>query len=110
MISTWRRASAPSPMPASSTAPRAPRMDRAARILVCGGSGLVGSAILRRLRAEGFSNLLAPRHAELDLGDAGAVTRYFADNRPEFVFDAAAKVGGILANATYPADFIRDNL
>jgi GDP-L-fucose synthase len=85
-------------------------MDKAARILVGGGSGLVGSAILRRLRADGFPNVLAPGHAELDLADAGAVDRYFQHNRPDYVFDAAAKVGGILANASYPADFIRANL
>jgi GDP-L-fucose synthase len=85
-------------------------MDRAARILVCGGSGLVGSAMLRRLRAEGFANLLAPPHGELDLADAGAVDRYIAENRPDYIFDMAAKVGGILANATYPADFISSNL
>jgi len=85
-------------------------MDKAARILVCGGSGLVGSAILRRLRAEGFSNLLAPPRAELDLADARSVDAYFTQHRPDYVFDAAAKVGGILANATYPADFLRINL
>ena len=85
-------------------------MDKTARILVGGGSGLVGGALLRRMRAEGFSNLLAPTHGELDLVDASAVDRYFAQSRPDYVFDAAAKVGGILANSTYPAEFIRSNL
>jgi GDP-L-fucose synthase len=85
-------------------------MDKSARILVCGARGLVGSAILRRLKGEGFVNLLAPPRDELDLTDAHAVDAYFAQRRPDFVFDAAAKVGGILANSTYPADFIRFNL
>src|SRR3954468_917058 len=97
-------------MPASSTARRARRMDRDARILVCGATGLVGSAIVRRLRAEGLSNLLTPVRAELDLTDAGAVDRYFAQTRPHYLFDAAAQGGGILANSTYPADFLRINL
>src|SRR4051812_3966589 len=110
MISTSRRASARCRMPASPIARRAPRMDRKARVLVCGGRGLVGSAVLRKLRAEGFSELLAPSRGELDLTDARAVEAWFRDHRPDYVFDAAARVGGILANATYPADFIRENL
>jgi GDP-L-fucose synthase len=80
------------------------------RIFVAGSSGLVGSAIVRRLRHEGFSNLLLPNRAELDLTDPAAVDNYFRQKRPQYVFFAAAKVGGILANDTYPADFIRDNL
>jgi len=77
---------------------------------VAGHRGLVGSAIVRRLKAGGCSNLLLRSSSELDLRDASAVERFFAEERPEYVFLAAAKVGGILANDTYPADFIRDNL
>ncbi len=80
------------------------------RIFVAGHKGLVGSAIVRGLQAAGYKNLLLRTRAELDLLDAQAVAAFFAEARPEFVFLAAAKVGGILANNTYPADFIRDNL
>lgn len=80
------------------------------RIYVAGHRGMVGSAIVRRLRADGFTNLVLRAHAELDLTDQGAVDAFFASERPEYVFLAAAKVGGIHANSTYPADFIRDNL
>lgn len=79
-------------------------------ILVAGGRGLVGSAIVRALHERGYSRVLAPARAELDLTDAEAVSRYFATHRPRDVYVAAAKVGGILANSTYPADFIRENL
>jgi GDP-L-fucose synthase len=79
-------------------------------VFVAGGRGLVGSAILRALSARGFEHVLAPPRAELDLRDAAAVRRFFAARNPAYVFMAAAKVGGILANDTYPADFIRDNL
>ena len=85
-------------------------MDRNARIFVAGHRGLVGSALVRRLRAEGFANLLVRGHAELDLTDQAAVAAFFAEQRPEYVFLAAAKVGGIGANARQPADFIRTNL
>ncbi|MDI6692890.1 MAG: GDP-L-fucose synthase [Anaerosomatales bacterium] len=85
-------------------------MDRTSRIYVAGHRGLVGGAILRRLEREGFSNLITRSHAELDLTRQADVERFFEEERPEYVFLAAAKVGGILANATYPADFIRDNL
>ena len=85
-------------------------MDRQSEIYVAGHRGLVGSAILRRLRAEGCTNLLTRTSSDLDLMDAAAVEKFFADERPRYVFLAAAKVGGILANDTYPADFIRDNL
>ena len=81
-----------------------------ARIFVAGHRGLVGSAICRELARAGYRNVLTRTRAELDLTDAGAVTAFFAAERPEFVFLAAAKVGGILANNTYPADFVRDNL
>lgn len=77
---------------------------------MAGHRGLVGSAILRRLKAEGYTNLLTRSRAELDLRDQSAVDRFFREERPEYVFLAAARVGGILANSTYPADFIRDNL
>jgi GDP-L-fucose synthase len=80
------------------------------RVFVAGARGLVGSAICRALTARGFASVLAPARAELDLNDQAAVERFFASERPEHVFLAAAKVGGILANDTYPADFIRDNL
>jgi len=85
-------------------------MDKDSRIYVAGHRGLVGSAILRRLKAEGYRNLVTRTHKELDLTDQAAVRRFFAEERPEYVFLAAARVGGILANSTYPADFIRDNL
>lgn len=80
------------------------------RIFVAGHGGLVGSALVRRLNAEGCTNLLLRRSKELDLRDPQAVDQFYAENKPEFIFLAAAKVGGILANDTYPADFIRDNL
>lgn len=85
-------------------------MARGAKVYVAGHRGLLGSALVRGLRAAGFENLVTRAHVELDLGDAGAVRDFFARERPEYVFLAAAKVGGILANATYPADFIRENL
>jgi GDP-L-fucose synthase len=80
---------------------------RSARIYVAGHRGLVGSAILRRLRAEGYENLLT---ATLDLRDQAAVNYWFRANRPEYVFLVAGTVGGILANSTRPAEFIYDNL
>jgi GDP-L-fucose synthase len=85
-------------------------MRREDRIYVAGHRGLVGSALTRRLRAEGFGNLALRTHAELELTDAGAVRKFFEGERPQHVLLAAAKVGGILANDTYPADFIRENL
>ncbi len=81
-----------------------------ARIYIAGHRGLVGSAIHRYLTGLGYSHLLTRTRAELDLLDASAVARFFAEGKPEYVILAAAKVGGILANNTYPADFIRDNL
>jgi GDP-L-fucose synthase len=80
------------------------------RILVLGHTGLVGSAVVRRLRAEGFCNLVLRDVSELDLRQPVGVEELFATERPEVVVLAAAKVGGILANKTFPADFIRDNL
>ena len=85
-------------------------MKNDARIYVAGHRGLVGSAILRRLRATGHENLLLRTHAELDLTDEAATRRFFVQEKPDFVFLAAAKVGGIVANNSYPAQFIRDNL
>lgn len=85
-------------------------METGSRIYVAGHRGLVGSALRRGLEARGFRNLVLRTHAELDLCDREAVRRFFAAEKPEYVFLAAAKVGGILANDTYPADFIRENL
>ena len=80
------------------------------RIHVAGHTGMVGSAIVQQLRAEGFENLVLRTHAELDLTDQQAVDHFYASEKPEVVFLAAAKVGGILANSTYPAQFTHDNL
>jgi GDP-L-fucose synthase len=81
-----------------------------ARVYVAGHRGLVGSAINRELKDRGFTNVLVATSGELDLRDQHAVNRFFADRRPEYVFLAAAKVGGIMANATLPAQFLYDNL
>jgi GDP-L-fucose synthase len=89
----------------------APReLDRDATFYVAGHRGLVGSAILRRLRLAGFENVVAKTSAELDLKDRAAVFDFFADTKPTYVVLAAAKVGGILANSTYPVDFLSDNI
>lgn len=80
------------------------------RIYVAGHNGLVGSAICRALERAGFTHLIRRSHAELDLRDQAAVERFFLDERPDYVFLAAARVGGINANNRYPVDFIRDNL
>lgn len=85
-------------------------MEKNSRIFVAGHRGLVGSAICRELVRQGHTNLVLRTHAELDLTDRTAVLEFFKREQPEFVFLAAAKVGGILANDTYPADFIRENL
>lgn len=85
-------------------------MQRTDRIYVAGHRGMVGSAILRRLQAEGYTDLLTRTHAELDLTDPAAVDAFFDAERPDFVFLAAAKVGGIAANVAFGADFIRQNL
>ncbi len=85
-------------------------MNPNARIYVAGHRGLVGSAICRALEAGGYRNLVTRTHAELDLTDQAAVRAFFEEVRPEYVFLAAARVGGILANDTRPAEFIRDNL
>src|SRR6201994_744771 len=85
-------------------------MNRDSRIFVAGHRGVGGSAITAYLKEKGFARLLLRTRAELDLLDARAVDAFFATERPEYVFLAAAKVGGILANNTYPAEFIRENL
>lgn len=85
-------------------------MDKASRIYVAGHRGLAGSAIMRGLQGQGYTNLVVRTHTELDLEDAAATRRFFEQERPEIVFLAAAKVGGIHANNTYPADFLMSNL
>jgi len=81
-----------------------------ARIFVAGHNGMVGSAIVRRLKAEGYANLLRRSSAELDLRDQAAVAEFFATERPDYVFLAAARVGGIIANSTRKGEFLYDNL
>ena len=85
-------------------------MDGHGKIFVAGHRGLVGAAVVRRLQREGADNLILRTHAELDLTDQHAVDAFFAGERPDYVFLCAARVGGIHANDTYPAEFIRDNL
>jgi GDP-L-fucose synthase len=85
-------------------------MEKDSRIFVAGHRGLVGSAIVRKLQSEGYNNLALRTHRELDLVNQAEVSRFFETERPEYVFLAAAKVGGILANNTYPAEFIYENL
>ena len=85
-------------------------MNLQGRIYIAGHRGLVGSAITRRLQADGANNLILRTHAELDLTDQAAVEALFASERPDYVFLCAAKVGGILANNSYPAEFIHENL
>ena len=85
-------------------------MNKDSSVFVAGARGLVGSAICRALPARGCTRILAPSRSSLDLRDRAAVGRFFTAERPDYVFMAAAKVGGIVANDSYPADFIRDNL
>lgn len=85
-------------------------MKKESKIYVAGHRGLVGSAIVTKLKEQGYTNLVYRTSSELDLRDKFAVDAFFAEEKPEFVFLAAAKVGGIVANNEYPADFIRDNL
>src|SRR5688572_15123998 len=103
--SSWRAATA-----TRSTTGTNKRVSPDSRIYVAGHRGLAGSALVRRLQGKGYRNLILRTHAELDLIDAAATQRFFQAERPEIVFLAAAKVGGIMANNTYPADFVRDNL
>lgn len=85
-------------------------MEKNAKIYVAGHRWLVGSALLRQLQAAGYTNLIFKTHAQLDLMDKSAVADFFSKENPEYVFLAAAKVGGIMANSTYPADFLLQNL
>lgn len=85
-------------------------MNKHDKIYVAGHGGLVGSALVRQLRARGYERLVLRTHAELDLCDSVATRAFFETERPDHVFLAAAKVGGILANDAYPADFLRENL
>jgi len=85
-------------------------MDKNSKIYVAGHRGLVGSALKRRLESKGYSNLILRTHRELDLTNQQEVNEFFEREKPEYVFLAAAKVGGILANNTYPAEFIYENL
>ncbi|MEJ2080384.1 MAG: NAD-dependent epimerase/dehydratase family protein, partial [Acidobacteriota bacterium] len=86
------------------------KLDRNAKVYVAGDKGMVGSALVRRVQSEGFTRILTADLEALDLRDQAAARSWFEENRPEYVFLAAAKVGGILANSTYPAEFIYDNL
>lgn len=85
-------------------------MEKESKIYIAGHKGLVGSAIERVLKKEGYENILGKTHAELDLTEQSKVNEFFEVNRPEYVFLAAAKVGGIHANNTYPAEFIFSNI
>jgi GDP-L-fucose synthase len=86
------------------------KMDKKSKIYVAGHRGLVGSSIVRLLQKRGFENIITRTRKELDLTNQKDVLDFFMKEKPEFVFLAAAKVGGIMANKTYPADFVRDNL
>lgn len=85
-------------------------MDKNAKIYVAGHRGLVGSALMRQLQVQGYNNIVTRTHAELDLTNQRSVADFFQTEKPEYVFLAAAKVGGIHANNTYPAEFIHENL
>jgi len=86
------------------------KMEKSSKIYVAGHTGMVGSAIVRKLKAERYNNLVLRTHKELDLLNQAAVNKFFQQEKPEYVFIAAAKVGGILANNTYRAQFIYENL
>ena len=85
-------------------------MESAGKIFVAGHRGMVGAAIVRKLQSEGYKNIITRTSKELDLRNQAAVNDFFAKEQPEYVFVAAAKVGGILANNTYRAEFLYDNL
>lgn len=85
-------------------------MDKEAKIYVAGHRGMVGSAIVRRLEKEGYGNLVLKTSSQLDLRNQGQVEQFFSEEKPEYVFLAAAKVGGIIANSKHPADFMYDNM
>ena len=86
------------------------KMNKDSKIYVAGHRGMVGSAIVRELKRQGYSNIVTRTHSELDLTRQDAVERFFAEEKPEYVFLAAAKVGGIMGNATAKADFMYDNM
>ena len=90
--------------------PHSSQMREDSRIYVAGHRGLVGSAIMRQLTAAGYSNIITRSHAELDLTEQQTVRKFFQIEKPEYVFLCAAKVGGIVANSTFPAEFIQQNL
>jgi GDP-L-fucose synthase len=96
--------------PDNQTASKPHCMPSDARIFVAGHNGMVGSAIVRRLKAEGYANLVRRSSAEMDLRDQAAVAEFFASERPDYVFLAAARVGGIIANSTRKGEFLYDNL
>ena len=98
------------PSESSSQGVNMEQIDRNARIFVAGHGGLVGSAVLRRLRQDGFSDIVTATRAQLDLRDQAAVNYWFKANRPDYVFLVAGTVGGIMANSTRPAEFIYDNM
>ncbi|MDW5549198.1 NAD-dependent epimerase/dehydratase family protein [Methanosarcina sp.] len=85
-------------------------MEKESKIYIAGHRGLVGSALKRKLESKGYTNLIFRTHKELDLTNQQAVNEFFKQEKLEYVFLAAAKVGGILANSTYPAEFIYENL
>ena len=85
-------------------------MELKSKIFVAGHNGMVGSAIVRKLKQEGYQNIITASHKEVDLSNQAHSQTFIANNQPEYVFVAAAKVGGIIANSTYPADFIYENL
>lgn len=85
-------------------------LDRASPVFIVGHRGLVGSALVRKFESEGFANLLVRSHSELDLTDRAATFDYVLESKPHVIIDAAAKVGGIMANNTYPVDFLSENL
>src|SRR3989337_3594455 len=85
-------------------------MEKTAKIFVAGHRGMVGSAIVRLLQQKGYTNIVTKARSELDLLNQGAVDQFFTTEKPEFVIDSAARVGGIKANMTYPAEFLYANL
>src|SRR5690606_12083303 len=85
-------------------------MKHTAKIYVAGHTGLVGSALIRELKKQGYTNIISATHHEVDLRNQKSVDEFFQQHKPEYVFLAAAKVGGIWANNSYPAEFIYDNV
>jgi len=94
----------------AAVAKASPGMEKTARVLVTGGSGMVGRALIQRLRRDGYGRVLAPPSKALDLRDQAAVQRFFADNPIDFVFHLAGHIGGIGASVTYPVEFLYENL